>query len=79
MTAEANAEEGSSEIIKSVGKPARKKRMAIRSVEIALKAQIVDDLIGIEGEAQRTWVRYGIVPGVVKISRCHIAYRTFPE
>jgi hypothetical protein len=54
VTADANTEEWSSEIIKRVGKAARKKRMTIRSSAIAFKAQIVDDLIGIEGEAQRT-------------------------
>jgi hypothetical protein len=79
VTTDPNTEEGSSEVIKRVGKPARKKRMTIRSSAITLKAQIVDDLIGIEGEAQRTWVGYGIVPGVMKISRCRIAYRAFPE
>jgi hypothetical protein len=54
VTADANTEERTREIIKRVGKAARKDRRTIRSGAIALKAQIVDDLIGIEGEAKRT-------------------------
>jgi hypothetical protein len=61
VPADTYTQERACAVVELVGKAPREERMLSRAIAIALKTKVVDDLIGIERQAQRPVLEHHVI------------------